>query len=234
MTETPVAGPREDALVAEIAALRSRLETQECRAKAEQDRLTYELGHRVKNTLGVVQALAGQTLRNAASPQEAMDTLNHRILALARANDAILQDGWTIAGLMTVARRVMEPDGVAAGALSMDGPDLPIHAGAALSFCMALHEMASNARRHGAWLSPQGRVDLVWRVAPAAEGDRLVLDWRERGGPPVEPAPKRRFGLRLVEQSLRSAFGRDLTLAFEPDGFTCHVAAPVAALAHVS
>jgi two-component sensor histidine kinase len=224
VTDTIAPAAREEALLAEIAALRQRLDQQEASAQAEQARLTYELGHRVKNTLGVVQALASQTLRTAASPQDAIDSLSHRILALANANDVILKDGWTTAGLRTVATRVLEPHGTAIGPLSITGPDLRIDAGAALSFCMALHELASNARRHGAWSLPGGRVELSWAV----EDDRLRLDWVEQGGPPVEPPAKRRFGLRLVEQSLRSAFGRDLALAFDADGFKLRVSAPAA------
>ena len=223
---TDAAVPSPDDAQAEIARLRERLAA----ASAENERLTYELGHRVKNTLGVVQALAGQTLRTAATPQDAVDTLNLRIIALARANDAILKDGWTTAEIGAVARRVLVEGPATSGPLDIEGPAVRIAAGAALSFAMALHELATNARRHGAWNESRGSVMLTWRIEPGPEGERLVLLWAERGGSSATPPEKRGFGLRLVEQSLRSAFGRDVTFSFEPSGFSCRVLAALAAI----
>jgi two-component sensor histidine kinase len=225
LTDLAAPTPSIAALQAEILRLEGLLETQAGQARLEQDRLTFELGHRVKNTLGVVQALASQTLRRATSPQDAIDTLNHRILALARANDAILREGWSTASIGGVARRVLQGEGTGYGALQIMGAEVRITASAALSFAMALHELATNARRHGAWSSQRGRIVLSWEVEAAPAGARLVLTWREHGGPPAEAPDKRGFGLRLIEQSLKSGFGRDVTITFAPPGVCCRVQA---------
>lgn len=220
-----------DAAAREIARLTALVEANAASAKVERDRLIFELGHRVKNTLSVVQALAGQTLRGAASNQEAMETFARRVVALARANDVILKEGWTTATLGTVVACALQPGGCPLGPLSVDGPLVRIGASGALSFAMALSELASNAAREGAWSTPDGCVDLHWTVEPSPDGDVLALQWVERGGPATSPPARRGFGLRLIEQSLRAAFGRDVTLDFEASGFACRLRANLSDIA---
>lgn len=221
----------EDTATKEIARLTALVEANAAAAGVERERLIFELGHRVKNTLSVVQAIAGHTLRGAASNHDAMETFAARIVALARANDTILKEGWTTATLGAVAACALQPGGCPLGPLSIEGPCVRIGASGALSFAMALNELASNAARDGAWSRPAGRVDLHWAVEPSPDGDVLALQWIERGGPATQPPAKRGFGLRLIEQSLRAAFGRDVTLTFEPAGFACRLRAKLSDLA---
>ena len=77
------------------------------------------------------------------------------------------------------------------------------HASAALHLALVLHELVTNAHKYGALSAPAGRVELEWRLT----NDQLVLDWRERGGPPVAPPSRRGFGTALIERSLRSDGG---------------------------
>lgn len=217
-------------LEAEVVRLQGMLDGVEAdriverRAAADEHaRLTFELGHRVKNTLSVVQALANQSLREPATRDEALEAFGGRILALSRANDAILKESWTTATLRSVAESVLLPS-MGGPRLAIEGSERRMPASGALAFAMALHELAVNATRFGAWSVPDGRVSLGW-----AEGDdgtgRLVVTWRELGGPSTTPPERKGFGLRLIEQSLRSAFGRDVTLAFDPPGFMCRARA---------
>ena len=221
-------------LKAEVARLRGLLdqasaqqEAERATATAEQARLTYELGHRVRNTLSVVQALASQTLRGSASRDDLQDAFGRRILALARANDVILGQGWTTATIRAVADSILKPLEVGADRLAIDGPEWRLSASAALSFAMALTELASNAKRYGAWSESGGRVRLSWSIAPGDGVPSLTLAWAESGGPTVTAPHKRGFGLKLIEQSLRSAFGRDLSVDFATTGFVCTVRAPM-------
>ena len=216
-------GGDDAALRAEIGRLKRMLDD----AAAEHARLTFELGHRVKNTLSVVLALAGQTMRGAATKEEALETFGSRVLALARANDAILKDSWTTTTIRSVAESVLIADGNPTGRFSIDGPEARIEAGAALSFAMALQELATNAKRHGAWSDTHGRVALSWHVEATGPETGLGINWIESGGPAAEPPARRGFGLKLIEQSLRSAFGRDITLSFDSRGLSCRVHAPL-------
>ncbi len=210
-----------EALRAEVARLTGLLDASE----AERARLVFELGHRVKNTLSVVQGLAGQTLRGPAPRDEALEAFGARVMALSRANDLILNEGWTTATVGAVAHAALTP--AASERLRMDGPEVRISASAALSFAMALHELGTNARRHGALGTPTGRVDLLWGVEPAEGPSRFHLAWSETGGPPARAPEKRGFGLKLIEQSLRSAFGREVAVELLPRGLRCTVRAPL-------
>ncbi len=217
-------------LGSDVTALREALAAQSDAARREQERLTFELGHRVKNTLSVVQALANQTFRGTASVPDALAAFGERIAALSRANDVILNESWTTATLGAVAAGVLEPQGAPVGPVVIAGPMVRVGASAALSFAMALHELATNAKRFGAWSEPEGGVELAWAMADGKGGDHLDLRWTEIGGPMAADPTSRGFGLRFAEQSLRSAFGRDVVFEFKPTGFECRVRAPQDAL----
>jgi two-component sensor histidine kinase len=97
-----------------------------------------------------------------------------------------------------------------------------------------LHELATNAAKHGALSTPEGRVEVAWGLEAAgpasAAGLELRLRWRERGGPPVAPPARRGFGRTLVEQGWRHELGGKVSLDFRPDGLACELAAPAAAV----
>lgn len=200
-------------------------------SQEECDRLTTELGHRVKNTLSMVQALANQTFRDCSSVDEALRRFSERVVSLARANDAILKERWTSASLEGVVRGILTPHGLPLGPLTIAGPPRRLGAGAALSVALALHEMASNARRFGAWHRPDGHVAVEWALRRTPEGELFDMSWTETGGASVSAPETRGLGLRLAEQSLRSAFGRDVVFDFRPEGFQCRISAVQAALA---
>ena len=80
-----------------------------------------------------------------------------------------------------------------------------------------LHELATNAAKHGALAEPAGRIEIGWTVAD----DRLCLRWRERDGPPVRPPDRRGFGRTLLERGVAHDLGGEVTLDFRPDGLVC-------------
>lgn len=71
---------------------------------------------------------------------------------------------------------------------------------------MAVHELATNALKYGALSVDAGRVAVGWEVEPVSSGiNRLTIEWREHGGPPVTPPKRRGFGSGLVERGLATA-----------------------------
>ncbi len=92
---------------------------------------------------------------------------------------------------------------------------------------MAVHELATNALRHGALSVPEGRVSIACRAAAGPGGDAQAVEWTERGGPPVAGPPARRgFGLRLLERGLAAQAGAGADLRFEPEGLRCTLRLP--------
>ena len=99
----------------------------------------------------------------------------------------------------------------------------------ALSVTLALHELVTNAVKHGAFANNQGRIQLSWQVEPSPSA-RLHLSWCEEGGPPVTPPNHKGFGSRLLT-SLAAQSGASYTFEYQPAGFKCRLALPLEARA---
>jgi PAS domain S-box-containing protein len=195
-------------------------------ADARQRLLVNELNHRVKNSLATVQAIAAQSLRGADVSPEARERFTGRLMALARANDILVAETWTGAGLMAVATEMAGPHG-GAERFTIDGPDLRLGPQSATAMALGLHELATNAAKYGALSTEAGRVSLSWVVDGEAEARRLVLTWRESGGPPVRAPRSKGFGSRLIERGLAAALKAEVRLDFAPAGAVLTLAAPL-------
>ena len=93
---------------------------------------------------------------------------------------------------------------------------------------MAVHELATNAAKHGALSVPRGRVSVSWRVEGGTPGRVLRLRWSEAGGPPVAGRPARRgFGSRVLDGTVRVQLGGAVSLAWAGTGLVCEIEAPL-------
>ena len=198
--------------------------TERKRQERHRELLVNELNHRVKNTLTTVQSFALQTLRNAASLAEGRKAFDARLIALSKAHDVLVRENWEAAELRQIVTEALaahaEPDG---SRLTIDGPDLRMRPTAALAISMALHELATNAIKHGALSNGSGTVDLAWKIE-----NNFELCWTERGGPAVATPSRRGFGTRLIQQGLPHEFGgADVDLRFASEGVVCVIRAPL-------
>lgn len=93
---------------------------------------------------------------------------------------------------------------------------------------MALHELATNATKHGALSVPDGRVTVSWHVADEISGSMLSLRWTEVGGPMIAGVPGRRgFGSRVIEATIRGQLGGTVRKIWDPGGLVCELAVPL-------
>ena len=196
-------------------------------ADARQRVLINELNHRVKNTLASVQAIVSRTLRGAVDLEAAQRSVDQRLVALARTHDLLTTESWRSAGLRAVAESTRAPLGVDAGRLYLEGPGVELAPKAALAVSMALHELFSNAVKHGALSAETGRVSMTWRVEERDGQRRLVLNWRETGGPAVTAPAHRGFGSRLIELGLAGELGGEVRFDFPAEGAACHIDLPL-------
>ena len=186
------------------------------RAIEHQAVLTGELAHRMKNTMAMVQAIVHQSLRSATSLAEARESVVSRFEALVRAQDLLTRADWKLTDLTTVARAALEtfdPD----DRLSIEGPRVEVGARAALSFTLVLHELATNAIKHGALSTPGGNAELRWHVNADEGEQRLYLNWRESAGPVVSPPAMKGFGTRLID-TLGRTLGGISHVDYDPAG----------------
>jgi two-component sensor histidine kinase len=201
-----------------------RVETGIARVKAEAQQrvLNHELDHRMKNTMSMVQAIAGQTLKGVAE-REAVDAFISRLHALSSAHDVLLKRNWMAADIGEVIRNVTGAI-QSADRFDISGPALTIGPRATLSLSLLLHELSTNAIKYGALSGPGGAVGVTWSIDRTA--NELVLCWRERGGPETFPPTRRGFGSRLIGLGLVGTGG--VELRYPATGFEGDFRAPLA------
>lgn len=221
----------------EVRLVCASIEVTEQRATGERQALILaEMNHRVKNTLTVVLALAEQSFRATGGGPEKERfhaDFRTRLLALSRAHDLLTREAWRDADLAGLARAALAPFGVlgagdgAPARIACDGPRVLLAPEPAVSLAMALHELATNASKHGALSRPGGNVSLVWGPAPD-DGAMLDIAWTESGGPPLANPPERRgFGLHLLEKGLARQLGGEVTLDYGGGGFAWRMRLPL-------
>ncbi|MFL5258347.1 MAG: chemotaxis protein CheB [Hyphomicrobiales bacterium] len=191
----------------------------------QQQMLLGELTHRVKNTLAIVQSIAHQTLTTSKSKEDFVRSLDGRLAALASAHTLLVDTNWRGADLSALARHQLEP--LTEGDLSrlrIDGEPIVLPSDLATPFGLVLHELATNATKHGALSNGEGTVDLSWHIEKTEPAPKLVLVWRETGGPPLPADRTRGFGTSLIERAIPNAKVRQEYL---PDGLVCTIELPV-------
>ena len=186
--------------------------------QARQKLLLDELNHRVKNTLAAVQSVAVQTLTKSRDPQEGRELFIERLLALSNTHNLLVKHAWDGASLHEIVDGALKPYG---RAYRLDGPDLRLDPNFAVSLGMAVHELATNALKHGAW-----RGDGQVSICTDADEKEVRIAWRESGGAPVSPPTRRGFGSRLLERGVAGELGAKVTLDFAHEGLTCSIQAP--------
>jgi two-component system CheB/CheR fusion protein len=189
--------------------------------------LVNELNHRVRNMLQVVSAVAAHTLRRASSLEEFGRGFLGRLRALGRAHELVSISGWNEVPLRDLLLKELQPYLEETERLVMHGPLVRLRPKAALALGMVLHELATNAAKHGALSAEHGRVAVAWSVEGSDAAARLVLRWVEEGGPPVPGSPKRQgFGSELIERQLRHDLGGAFDVVYAEAGLRAMLTLP--------
>lgn len=210
---------------AQLAALTANLEalvTERTAALTEalslQQFLTAELSHRVKNTVASIQTIVEQTLRRASVETGVRATLRGRLNAMGHVHERLAAVEWTGVDLSDLLTAIFAPF---PGRFTVELGSVALTPRA--TFCLGLmfHELATNASKYGALSSETGMVTVTCR----REGDRVLLEWRESGGPTVSPPDSDGFGLTLVRQLVAHDLEGEVELRFEPQGLSCLISA---------
>jgi two-component system CheB/CheR fusion protein len=191
-------------------------------AEEQQKVLAAELSHRVKNTLAVVSSIAERTLPDDDSKAK----LIGRLHALARTHDVLSEAGWTEAGLRQLILAELSPHAADGGAnFEVAGPPVMLKPRAALFLALVVHELSTNAAKHGALAAPGGRVMVEWRLSNG-QPQHLELDWREEGGPGTDGEMPRGFGMELIERGIRFELKGDATIEAVDGHLHCRIVVP--------
>jgi len=187
--------------------------------------LNAELGHRLKNQLTVVQAMAGQIIRRSETRENADRALSERLSALGRATDMLLGFGEQEQEIGRLLGTVIAPLRVASERISCEGGSLRLSREASLALALAIHELATNAVKYGALSNEAGRVEIMWQLGEAdSDGSApFRFRWTEVGGPEVLKPVRRGFGTILLERALKPYFRGRISTDFRPDGLVFEI-----------
>jgi PAS domain S-box-containing protein len=201
--------------------------TERREAEERRDLLTKEVNHRARNTLAIVQAILRLTRAEDAAGYARL--IEGRIAALARAQSLLAAERWTGAPLGTLLAEELAPFGGTAEAgarFALSGPPLRLRAEAVQPLGMVVHELATNAAKHGALSKPEGRVAVTWRTDE--QSGLLHIRWAETGGPaPTFPMP-RGVGSRVIEATITGQLGGSVERRWPTEGLACDMALPLA------
>ena len=193
-------------------------------AERHQRLLVAELQHRTRNLLNVVQAIVVQTLGRERTPK----ALTERLAALGRAQGLISEAKGAAVDIAEVVHLELQAYANSTdGRVEIAGPKLALATEHVQIMALALHELTTNAVKHGALRAPGGRLSVTWRLV--TDGERhLVLDWRESGVAMASQTPPRGFGRELIERALAYTAQARSDMNFGPDGLACRIELPLA------
>jgi PAS domain S-box-containing protein len=192
--------------------------TEQKRAQEQIATLAREAEHRSKNLLATVQATV--SLSQSETPEGLKQAIEGRILALAKVHSLFVQTRWIGAELSTIATQELSPYSEKdEGRVQIDGPQVLLEPNAAQVVAVTLHELATNAAKYGALTVSNGQISLKW--LHEADG-RLILQWREIGGPPVKTPKHQGFGTRVIERTIGQLKGK-ARFDWHPDGLVCEI-----------
>ncbi|WP_262299955.1 PAS domain-containing protein [Microvirga sesbaniae] len=196
-------------------------------AEKRQNLLIRELHHRVKNTLATVQAIVGSTARTASSIDEFYQGFVGRIVSLARTHNLLTEDLWQKAALDDLVQTELGPyEDEARNRITIEGPPLELPSEAAVPIGMAIHELTTNAAKHGALSTFGGQVDVRWGIV---DGERPMLHftWVEHGGPRVGKPTRQGFGTRLLQRVLAAQLQAEVSMEFLEEGLRFSMRMPI-------
>ena len=214
-----------DSPVRLIAA--SRDITERKQAEQREVLLAGELAHRGRNLLSVVQVIVSRTLSGTRPLAEAREVLANRLQALARSQSIVLVDG--IEGV-PLAETIATECEAFSEQVKADGPKVMMNPKVAQTFALLVHELATNAMKHGALSQPGGRIAICWSIAGAGAGARFKFHWQESGGPPVVAPTRQGFGRVVLEKLVLAEFGIAPAVNFDSGGLRYELDVPLAAI----
>ncbi len=187
--------------------------------------LMLELNHRVRNNLATIQAIARLTARGNSTKAEYVESLQGRISAMSRIHSLLTRERWQGANLQDIVRDELSTYSRLSG-VAFDGPGITLGTRHALDLALVIHELATNAVKHGALSNAEGRLAINWHYEVINGAPHLMLRWEESGGPKVTAPAKKGFGIYMIESALAGG-GTKVSLTFPETGAICTIDMPM-------
>ena len=168
-----------------------------------------ELAHRSKNQIAIIQSIARQTAAKAASLNSFSRDFEQRLAALATNFDLLMRQDWKGARISDLVKGQLAsfaPDD--SQRCVVEGPEVDLNSTYTEAIGLALHELATNASKYGAWSNRSGKVEIRWREEKEDDTTKVFMTWVESNGPPAEKPSTKGFGSLILEKMVaRSVHG---------------------------
>lgn len=201
--------------------------TEAKRASEHQSVLLAELQHRVRNIMAVIRSMALRTADRAADVVEYRSSLEGRLMALARVQALLTRETNAGGSLRDIIANEVSAQAHRDDQFELSGPEIRLSPKAVEVLTLAIHELATNAVKYGAFSVPRGRLRVSWQPFEQRGGAWLALDWKESGAPPSEPSKRRGFGSDLIEGLIPYELGGMGKITLEPGGAHCRMEFPL-------
>ncbi|WP_245931038.1 HWE histidine kinase domain-containing protein [Methylobacterium radiodurans] len=170
-----------------------------------------ELQHRTRNLIAVVTGIAQETLAQTGPGAAFAAQFEDRLAALSRVQGLLSRSAEAPITIEALVRMELR--------------------------ALAIHELATNARKYGALATARGALAVGWHIRiDAAEGADdgrrwLVMDWVETEPDPVRAeagrAGRRGYGRELIEEALPFALGARTRYELDLRGVRCRIELPL-------
>lgn len=203
------------------------------RLQDQQHVLVSELQHRTRNLIAVVQSVADQTVRSSDTLDAFKQRFGQRLAALSRIQGLLSRSDLKAITIGDLVRMELDALGASGAAerIAVGGPEVPLRNAIVQTLSLAIHELATNARKYGALAVADGRLSVLWRLEdPGAEVPRLIIEWVEDGIRPGQPEAGRAsggFGRRLIERALPYSLGATTRYRLEDRALHCRIEIPL-------
>ena len=203
--------------------------SREMAAERMRDAISTEYDHRVRNLLSKVSAIARRTARSTDSLQQFIADFDPRIQSMARAHQLLAKGSWdqiTLAELISgELAPYLNPESTIQEIIQISGPVVTLSSRVAQALGMALHELATNAAKHGALSHAGGRIDVNWNLNISSGS--VDLAWVETGARTIGKPRTSGFGSVIIDRILPSEIGGSVTRDFTEHGLACAISIPV-------
>lgn len=188
----------------------------------------HEIGHRMKNLFAMVHSLVAQTLRDDTKTDlsQLRDQLLARIQTLGAAAQELVDNDWRAGSLASMVGKALSIHR-GTGRIDCSGPDVTLSGHALMALALALHELQTNAMKHGSLSVEDGRVSLFWKVIDHSADRHLWMQWSEHDGPPAVPPEHKGFGTRILASATPRALSGEVCMDYTPQGLTWLLSAPL-------
>jgi two-component sensor histidine kinase/PAS domain-containing protein len=212
------------------AAERARAVAALAESEARMVLMVAELQHRTRNLIAVVRSIISHTLASSPSPEEFKLRIDDRLSALSRVQGLLSrakQEPITIGLLVRGELDALGGD-VRREQVDIAGPEVRLRSSMVQTLALALHELATNARKYGALSTERGRLRIAWRLERRRNATWLMFSWVEENAGRTGPLPcPKGYGRELIEQALPYSHGADTRYELDETGLRCSIALPL-------